>query len=156
MGGYIGNDLGWRLDFGSRSAPCFHRGENRPLLSLSSIYKSRRSPLKGMPLDGIPCIITEKSNLRIQPVYILFECRKSFLFHGCFTCRPWFPEHKFLAFSIAGRKLHLDPVHKSGVQKSHQVKTESINMVLSRPIKHGIHNIVRAHDPLTRHIIPTS
>src|SRR5699024_3361889 len=58
------------------------------------------------------------------------------------------------AFSVPAVKLSADPVHQIHIQKSHQIETESVDMVFLRPVEHRLQNKLRTHLPLACHIIP--
>ena len=134
-------------------APCPDAPEDVRLHPLRAVYKSRPPDLQCGTFDRIPCIITEHADILIQQGDILLQCGHGISFHRRLRRCPRFPEQNLLASSVPVVQHSADPVHEIHIQKSHQVKAESVYMVLFCPVEHRLQNIFCTHLPLAGHVI---
>ena len=156
MGRHIRDHLRWCFHFRLLlSAPGFHRGQDLLFQIFPSICKSRFFCLKDRTFDGISRIVRKHPYLFIQKMDMCFIRQESISFHSRFIRSPRLSKNQLFPGSIAGIQFLSNPVHQLHIQKSHQVKAESIHMVLFGPVQHRLQNVFGTHCLLTCHIIST-
>ena len=113
--------------------------------------------IENRALDTVADLVVEESNA-------LVELRCVFLFSGieflacagvgCIgggtACPAFTPDGELRADLV---ELVADNIHGFGVDKTHEVKAEAVNMVLVDPIETGINNILSGHGSLRGNLI---
>ena len=155
MGRNIADDLRRGFYRGAGPAPCTGTCQNRILQSFAAVYKSRLIGNEYMPFDGIPGFVTENSDIAVQKLHVFLKGLNIWLFYTGFAGGPGFSEYQLFASAKTCIQRPANPVHKLSVQKTHQIKSEAVNVDLLCPVQNGIHNIIGTHGVLAGNVIST-
>ena len=130
------------------AAPCAQRVEQLIPRAVIAVHIPRRGGVKHIALDGVPGVVTEKANARIQPVQRRLVRRARPVFHAGGAARPRLAVEQDVppAWQCVQRGTHR--VHGIRVLQRHQIKPESVDMVFLRPEHHRIYNVLAHHGPL--------
>ena len=136
--------------------PCCHTCNHFIFFSFRTVYKTCFLRPECRSFNSITRTVTERSDIFIQKSDIFFCCQFFAALYCCLLCCPWFSVNNLLSFSVSQIQFFSDPIHQIYIQKSHQIKAESINVIFLCPVKHRFQNIFCAHLSFACHIISTS
>ena len=112
---------------------------------ISSIDKTNRTLIHQVSLHRIPGVVTESGNGRIDPFHAPFITQYSSLTRSTSGSSPRFSVNEFFTHSIPLIQGLLNTIHQLRIQQTHQIKAETVHVVLFRPVEHGIENVLRTH-----------
>ena len=99
--------------------------------------------------DGVSGVVAKSADMGIQFADMVFRAERRAGADCTFGSAPRLAVNQLFSPTKTLIQRKLDAIHQFGIQKSHQIESETVDMVFFCPIEHRIHDIAGTHAALT-------